>query len=227
MAFLKDAWDHGRRAAVDALETVGINHSSPWSPEVPDELRSSMPDLFDRFPIVLPWAKPQPVDPALHTVWILDNTAFRTPQPGDERPNLGQPRSSKMTHPTRVGGGRGESLRGGSGWEVEYVACYFIKNSGRDLSRVISSIAHELQVSDDDIATKKRISDRVQPFVDTVLPKRTLRINIADAEEQTLGPSSYSGISADLIQLHFNPTDGRPFRSSPVAVPPPFGVSNM
>lgn len=45
MAFLRDAWDHGRRAAVDALETVGINHSSPWSPEVPDELRSFMPDL--------------------------------------------------------------------------------------------------------------------------------------------------------------------------------------
>lgn len=45
MSFLKDAFDHGRRAAVDALETVGINHSSPWSPEVPDELRSFMPDL--------------------------------------------------------------------------------------------------------------------------------------------------------------------------------------
>lgn len=168
------------------------------------------------------------MDPALHTVWILDNTAFRTPQPGDKRPDLAELRSSKITQPSRVGGGKNDSsLRGGSGWEAEYVVCYFIKNSGRDLSRVISAIAHELQISEDDIATKKRISDRVQPFVDTVLPKRTVRVNIAGAEEQTLGPSSYSGISSDLVQLHFNPENGRAFQSSPIAVPPPFGVASL
>lgn len=94
------------------------------------------------------------------------------------------------------------------------------------MSRVISAIAHELQISDDDIATKKRISDRVQPFVDTVLPKRTVRVNIAETEEQTLGPSSYSGISSDLVQLHFNPMDGRAFQSSPATLPPPFGVAS-
>jgi hypothetical protein len=176
---------------------------------------------------VLPWTKAQPVDPALHTVWLLDNTAFRTPQPGDRRPDLAELRDAKHTQPAPIGSNKRESMRGGSGCEVEYVACYFIKNSGRDLSRVISSIAHELQISDDDIATKKRISERLQPFVDTVLPKRTLRISIADSEEQTLGPSSYSGISSDLVQLHFNPMNGRPFQSSPVAVPPPFGVPSM
>lgn len=186
-----------------------------------------MPDLFDRFPIVLPWTKAQPVDPALHTVWVLDNTAFRTPQPGDKHQNLPEPTSTSLTQPSRIGRSKDESLRRGSGWEVEYVACYFVKNSGRDLSRVISSIARELQISDDDIATKKRISERVQPFVDTVLPKRTVRINIADSEEQTLGPSSYSGISSDLIQLHFDPTEGKAFQSSPVAVPPPFGVPGV
>lgn len=175
---------------------------------------------------MLPWAKAQPIDPALHTVWILDNTAFRTPQPGDQRPNLSELKSTKLPQPSRIGGGKNESLRGGSGWEVEYVVCYFIKNSGRDVSRVISAIAHELQISDDDIATKKRISDRVQPFVDTVLPKRTVRVNIAETEEQTLGPSSYSGISSDLVQLHFNPMDGRAFQSSPATLPPPFGVAS-
>jgi hypothetical protein len=43
------------------------------------------------------WEKPKPVDPALHNVWILDNTAFRD----------------------------------GEQWKAEFVACYFIKNSGK------------------------------------------------------------------------------------------------
>ncbi|WPB06054.1 uncharacterized protein RHO25_010710 [Cercospora beticola] len=226
-SFVKDVFDVGRRAAVDVLESASINHDAPHSPEVPEELRAFMPDLFDRFPIVWPWTKSIPVDPALDTVWILDNTAFRTPQPGDKRPDLAKPKSTKDTKPSRVSvdGGRPESVRGGSGWEVEFVACYFLKNSGRDLSRVVAGIAHELQISDDDIATKKRIAERVQPFVDTILPKRTLRISIDDKEQQTLGPSGYSGISSGLHQLHFSP-DGQmsPFVSNAVNVPPPFSL---
>lgn len=227
MNILKEIGEQGRRAAVDAIQSGSINRDAPYSPEVPEELRSFMPDLFDRFPITFPWSKPEPVDPALHTVWMLDNTAFRTPQPGDKRPDLAKPESTRHTKPTRVGadGGKPEPVRGGSGWEVEFVACYFIRNSGRDLSRVVSGIVHELQISDEDIATKKRITERVQPFVDTILPKRTLRISIDGKEEQTLGPSNYSGISAGLHQLHFSPSPQlSPFMSNAVNVPPPFGL---
>lgn len=228
MAFLvKDVLDVGRRAAVDFFEGHSINQDAPHSPDVPEDLRAVMPDLFDRFPIVLPWSRPEPVDPALHSVWILDNTAFRSPQPGDKRPDLGKLRSVKDTKPTRISqdGGSPESVRGGSGWEAEFVACYFIRNSGRDVSRVVAGIARELHVNDEDIATKKRIADRVQPFVDTVLPKRTLRISIDNTEQQTLGPSGYSGISAGLHQLHFAPDALlSPFACTPVNVPPPFGL---
>jgi hypothetical protein len=152
MDFLKDVVDHTRRVAVDALQNRSIESSSPYSPDVPEELRFSMPDLFDRFPFVWPWAKAQPVDPALHTVWILDNTAFRTPPAGDRRRGLEKVKSAKETKPEFLTGDGSprQLVRGGSGWEVEIVACYFIKNSGKDLSRVwsgtrvkLSPIAHD------------------------------------------------------------------------------------
>lgn len=182
----KEVLEQGRRAAVDVAQSGSITRDSPYSPDVPEELIAIMPDLFDRFPLVFPWTRPQPVDPALHNVWIMDNTAFRTPQPGDKRPDLAKLQSVKEAKPTRIGeGGRNpESVRGGSGWEMEIVACYFIKNSGRDLSRVVAGVARALQISDDDVATKKRIAERVQPFVDTVLPKRTLRITIGGKEQR-------------------------------------------
>ena len=54
MEFLKDVMDVGRRATVDALQSSNIEEDSPFSPEVTEEQvhEFSMPDLFDRFPIV-------------------------------------------------------------------------------------------------------------------------------------------------------------------------------
>ena len=51
MNFFKEVVSQGRRVAVDVLHAGGIERSSPWSPDVPEELRSWLPDLFDRFPI--------------------------------------------------------------------------------------------------------------------------------------------------------------------------------
>ena len=230
MDFFKDVWDQGRRAAVDVLHGSSIDHSSPHSPDVPEDLRQTMPDLYDRFPIVMPWEKAQPIDPALHNVWLLDNTAFRTPQPGDHRPDLAELQDHNVSQPKRLNeaGEANQPTRAGSGWELEFVACYFIKNSGKDISKIVADIAHKLNVREDDDATRKRIAQRVEPFADTILPNRTLRITLDNKEQQTLGPSSHSGISAGLYQLHFNPPpagDTNPtFQSSPVNLPPPFGM---
>lgn len=101
--------------------------------------------------------------------------------------------------------------------------CYFIKNSGKDLAKVTAALMHHLNVSDDDVATKKRIAARLEPFVDTVLPNRTLRISIGGKEEQTLGPSSYSGISSGVHELHFTPSS-LTVQSNALNVPPPFGL---
>ena len=74
MNFVHEIADQARRVAVDLLNGGGIERDAPWSPDVPEGLRQDMPDLFDRFPIVFPWEKPSPVDPALHIVWLLDST---------------------------------------------------------------------------------------------------------------------------------------------------------
>ncbi|KAF2764870.1 hypothetical protein EJ03DRAFT_355415 [Teratosphaeria nubilosa] len=219
-------YDHTHRLAVDALNGEAIEKSSHWSPDVPDDLREWLPNLFDRFPIVWPWSKPQPIDPALHKIWIFDNTAFRTPSPSDNRPELAKLADPNATKPKRVDG---QPTRGGSGWEVEFVACCFIKNSGRDLAGVNAALVHHLAVADDDVATKKRIASRLEPFIDSVLPNRTLRITIGDVEHQTLGPLSHSGISSQLLEMHFDPAReqlGQSVQSHAINLPPPFGLAS-
>ena len=227
MNFLHEIVDQGRRATVDVFSGGGIERDSEFSPDVPDGLREWLPDLFDRFPIVLPWEKPQLVDPALHNVWILDNTAFPSPRQGDDRPELQELKDPNVAKPAKVdaSGRATQAVGGGSGWEVEFVACYFIKNSGKDPSKAVAGIARQLNIGEEDIATRKRIVARLQPFVDTVLPNRTLRISIEGKEEQTLGPSSYSGISAGLYELHIPPPSVPGLlHTTPVNLPPPFSI---
>jgi hypothetical protein len=83
MDLLQTLTTQTRRVAVDALHNEDIEDSSPFSPEVPEDLREWLPDLFDRFPLPWPWEKVSPVDPALHDVWVLDNVAFRSAESGD------------------------------------------------------------------------------------------------------------------------------------------------
>nr|POE93291.1 hypothetical protein CFP56_19303 [Quercus suber] len=228
MELLRDVLEQGRRATAEALSGGGIEHDSPHSPEVPEDLRQWLPDIFDRFPIVFPWEGDKPIDPAFHSVWLLDNTAFRTPAPNDHRPDLAELADANHTHAVIVpeSVGSREPTKSGSGWEVEYVACYFIKNSGKNIASVQAKIIHALDIGDDDLATKKRITTRLQPFVDTVLPKRTVRISIAGREEQTLGPSSWSGISSGLHELGFSPSPV-PVQSTVLNLPPPFGLPSI
>lgn len=226
MNFIHEVADQGRRAVVETFSGGGIKKDSPFSPDVPDDLRGWLPDLFDRFPIVFPWQKPQPVDPALHNVWIMDNTAFRSPQEGDDRPDLEEVKDPNVAKPTVLDASERHMERAtqGSGWEAEFVACYFIKHSGKDESKVVADIAYQLNVGEDDVACRQRIARRLQPFIDTVLPNRTLRISIDGKEEQTLGPSSYSGISSGNYQLHNPPPVPGLLQSNAVNLPPPFSL---
>jgi hypothetical protein len=54
MNFFREIASQGRRVAVDILHAGNIERSSPWSPDVPEELTAWLPDLFDRFPITFP-----------------------------------------------------------------------------------------------------------------------------------------------------------------------------
>ena len=226
MNFVHEIVDQGRRVTVDMLTGGGIERDSPFSPDVPEDLRQWLPDLFDRYPIVFPWSKPQPVDPALHTVWIWDNTAFRSPRDRENRDDLDEVKDDKTADPVIVSDdGDKQPAREASGWETEFVASYFVKHSGKDEARVVAHITKLLNVGDDDVASQKRIARRLEPFLYTVLPNRTLRISIDGREEQTLGPSNYSGISQALHELHFEPAVPGLLQSNGENLPPPFSIS--
>ena len=105
-------------------------------------------------------------------------------------------------------------------WEVEFVVAYFSRQTCRDASHVVADIARFVGLvkgtaSEEDRLGKvkdelddKPIKKRLEPFLDPILPRRTIRVNIADIECQTLGPSSSSGISSALHQLHFDAPPG-------------------
>nr|OQO31949.1 hypothetical protein B0A51_00289 [Rachicladosporium sp. CCFEE 5018] len=189
MDFFNELTSQGRRALVDATSFGAIERSSPWSPDVDAELRHAMPDLFDRFPINWPWTPIKLIDPALHSVWILDNTAFRDSN---------------------------------SGWKAEFVAAYFIKNSGKDVSRVVSTILDFVDLKADDV-TRQRVAKRLQPFVDTVLPKRTIDVSVDGKARLELGPSSQSGISSKVYDLQIQPS-APAVQTAAFDLPPPFGL---
>ena len=135
------------------------------------------------------WEKTKPVDPALHNVWILDNTAFRD----------------------------------GEQWKAEFVACYFIKNSGKvryiqdrtkevgtesddsfqDVAKAVATVADALDLSLDDEELRKRMTKRLQPFADQILPNRTLQVTVDGKETLRLGPGNQSGYSSEVRDLSF------------------------
>lgn len=219
MGFLNEITNQARRTAVDLVCGEDIEKCTPFSPEVPEDLTSWLPDLFDRFPIVFPWSKPKSIDPNEHNVWLLDNTAFRTPSQNGhkERPELEELVDVKHSKPTSPDG---SAVKAESTWQAEFVAAYFIKNSGKDLAGATGALIKALNISEDDVATKERISKRLQNFTDAVLPHRTVRISIGGAEHQTLGPSNMSGISAGVHSLHLQPTEPQ-IHNDAIALPAP------
>lgn len=86
-------------------------------------------------------------------------------------------------------------------WQAEFVAAYFIKNSGKDISKVVADMAKKLGKSDDEVA-KTTIKKRLEHFVATVLPRHTVKITSEDGKTtHLLGPSSASGISSSINDL--------------------------
>jgi hypothetical protein len=88
-------------------------------------------------------------------------------------------------------------------WRAEFVACYFIKNSGKDVSKAVAIVADALDLSLDDEELQKRMEKRLQPFADQILPNRTLEVTVDGKETLRLGPSNQSGYSSDIRDLSF------------------------
>ncbi|KAH0551426.1 hypothetical protein GP486_007360 [Trichoglossum hirsutum] len=85
-------------------------------------------------------------------------------------------------------------------WEAEFVAAFFRKGSGKDLSDAVADLAEKIGVGKGDKA-EDTIAERLRPFADVIEPAMTVDVRIGQAGELCLGPSGPSGISSDMHKL--------------------------
>ena len=83
-------------------------------------------------------------------------------------------------------------------WKAEYVAAYFVKNSGKDLSAVVGWIADKVGGVDE--RAEATIEKRIQPLLDQILPAHAVTIDLQGMHVR-LGPSDRHGISADELAI--------------------------
>jgi len=142
--------------------------------------------LFGCFGIYNPFTKP--CNAKYHSVWLLDNTAWRP--------------SEKES------------------WCANFTAAYFIKDSGEDDSRIVATVAGSLSLADNEEA-KKIIAERVQPFLDAILPGRYVNISLGDGKKdiRKLSASNLNGVSRDVIQIPGSFKDGATITSRAIDIP--------
>jgi len=98
------------------------------------------------------------------------------------------------------------SLESPSGWTAEFIAAYFLANSGKNVAAVVADISEKLGLVEGD-AAEARIAERVQPFLDLVLEARTVEVEFAGQGRVHLGPSGAGGVSVNDL-----PLPGGPYR---------------
>lgn len=100
-------------------------------------------------------------------------------------------------------------------WKAEFVAAYFVKNSGKDLSNVVAWISDKLGLAKDDKA-EATIARRVQPLLDAILPAHAVTLDLQGIHVR-LGPSGRDGISSDELAIPGHDyRDGQTMTSSAV-----------
>ena len=84
-------------------------------------------------------------------------------------------------------------------WNAEFVAAYFVQNSGKDLSEVVAWVSEKIGLADDEEA-KETIAKRLQPLLDSILPAHAVEIDLMGTNVR-LGPSGRDGISSDELAI--------------------------
>lgn len=84
-------------------------------------------------------------------------------------------------------------------WKAEYVAAYFVKNSGKNLSAVVGWVADKVGLAKDEQA-EATIEKRIQPLLDQILPAHTVTLDLQGVNVR-LGPSDRHGISATELAI--------------------------
>ena len=102
-------------------------------------------------------------------------------------------------------------------WEAEFVACFFSKGR-KDITDAVSSIADVVGLdgtAGSDEVIRKRIEQRIRPFVQAVAPARTIDISVPCPDHQgapeslLLGPSDGNGISSQVFSTGGKDADGK------------------
>jgi phosphatidate phosphatase APP1 len=84
-------------------------------------------------------------------------------------------------------------------WKAEFVAAYFVRHSGKDLSEVVAWVSEKIGLADDEQA-KRTIAKRLEPFLDSILPAHAIEIDLQGVTVR-LGPSGRDGISKDELAI--------------------------
>lgn len=132
------------------------------------------------------------VKPGTESVWLLENTAYR---------------------PVRF-----FPLKPGP-WQAEFVAAYFEKNTGKDVSKIVAQIAEKIGLGndgEDKEQAQKTIAERLQPFIDTIAPARSVKVTLPTGIVHSLGPGGPSAVSAQIISNLGEHEDGDAVSTSAV-----------
>ena len=125
------------------------------------------------------------MNPREEEVWLLDNTAYR---PVHVYPHDTQP------------------------YQAQFVAAFFRKNTGKDMSKAVANIADEIGLGKDDGVSRpdaeKTIAERLQPFVQTIAPARSVRVKFPDASIHKVGPGGRSAVSDQTFVFTKDHEDG-------------------
>lgn len=81
-------------------------------------------------------------------------------------------------------------------WQAEFVAAVFDKDTGVEISAIVADIAEKVGLGKGD-AQEATIRERLMPFVQNILPGRTVKLDFARQQEIKLGPGGRNGISSD------------------------------
>jgi hypothetical protein len=85
-------------------------------------------------------------------------------------------------------------------WEAEFVAAVFDQQSGVEISTVVADVAEKLGIGKGD-AAEARIQERLMPFVQDILPGRTVIVHFGTRETLRLGPGGRNAISSDIKRM--------------------------
>jgi len=93
------------------------------------------------------------------------------------------------------------------------VVAYFLRNSGKDISKVVAEIADKIGLGQGGDAKIKEdgenmIRERVQPFLDSIRPARMVDVKFPGGEVQRLGPGGRNAISSQLVAIKGEHNDG-------------------